>query len=117
MKKGNGIYQQIMGMQDLNGNKPSLKRPSREEIESAISSIFGNNIQDVVTYDKLREKVLDGYAYRIKNPRATLMTGKGGVLNYLDISEEQGIDPWMAGNLITVEDKTLNELKIIENER
>lgn len=115
--KEEGLYAKIKKMQELNGNKPSLPPFTKERLMEVLSKVFNSDSIEKVTYDTLRDKVLDGYgyAYTINSQFGKLMTGKGGIINYLDESEKQGIDPWMVGNLITVEGKTLNEVKIVKN--
>jgi hypothetical protein len=95
----------------MKNDKP-IPKVTKEKVMEVLSKVFSLDKVNI-TYKDLRNKVLDGYAYTIKSQRGKLMTGEGGILNYLDESEKQEIDPWMAGNLITIEGKTLNEIKII----
>lgn len=77
------------------------KHFSKEDIYKALKEIFGKN-SDQLTYQELRERVMPGYHYKIGVSRDNVdppkgerkvkaITGKGGVLMYLDVCEEKGI--------------------------
>ena len=73
--------------------KKRYKDITKEEIEEALKELFPD-----MTYQELRDKILDGYWYKIMPPDLTeshkesraiaMNTGKGGVLMVLDNCEK-----------------------------
>lgn len=86
---------------------------SKKEIKEILEKIF--NSQPSISYEKLRNKVLEGYMYTIKSNGFLITTGKGGILEYLNICEKNNIDPKIVGNSIKInlkEDITLNQIEV-----
>jgi hypothetical protein len=85
---------------------------TKEQIKEYFNEIF--NKESTISYQKLRSKVLDGYAYNISGGIFKMYTGSGGALEYLKAAQESGLPAYDAGNNITVEGITLNDLKVTE---
>lgn len=90
--------------------KKKYKDVTKEEIEKVINEVFGDIPN--ITYKELRDKLLDGYWYKINTPNLTeshpherhinLNTGKRGVNMFLDNCEELHIPAGLIAKNILV---------------
>jgi hypothetical protein len=61
-------------------------------------------MQLVLIIEKIKEKILDGYMYQIGTEfkDTKVLTGKGGVLQYIDACVEMGVPPRIIEDSIMV---------------